>query len=149
MSDEPQIPYIGNLTPKNQASWVEMNLFMQNQLLRDADVMSMAHGVEIRIPFLDADFLRLSLKICSNIKYTGKNNKQLLIDSFKNILPMQVWNRPKMGFTFPFKEWLLNDKYAESKTGTKTASYHKKFTKGMLHWSQFLTVFLIEKNTDA
>lgn len=147
LGDEPQLPNIGNLAPKNQASWIEMNLFMQNQLIRDADVMSMAHGVEIRIPFLEADFLQLSLKIGSSIKYAGTNNKQLLIDSFKNILPMQVWNRPKMGFTFPLEDWLLRDKYAESKTEKKTAAYHKKFANGMLHWSQFLTVFLIENNT--
>lgn len=143
---QPQVPDISNLTARNQASWLEMNMFMQNQLLRDADVMSMAHGVEIRIPFLDADFIKLSLKISSHVKYAGSYNKQLLVDSFKNILPEQVWNRPKMGFTFPFKDWLVKDKYAGTHAGTKNAAYHKKFLEGKLHWSQFLTVFLIENN---
>jgi asparagine synthase (glutamine-hydrolysing) len=149
LNEQPQLPDISNLTAKNQASWLEMNLFMQNQLLRDADVMSMAHGVEIRVPFLEADFLKLSLKICSNIKYAGSHNKQLLIDSFKDILPEPVWNRPKMGFAFPFKDWLIKDQYANSHTGTKNAAYHAKFINGQLHWSQFLTIFLIENYANA
>src|SRR5260221_2373088 len=49
--------HIERLASFNQASWMETNLYMQNQLLRDADVMSMAHGVEIRVPFLDDAFI--------------------------------------------------------------------------------------------
>ena len=149
LEDQPQLAGISYLTAKNQCSWIETNLFMQNQLLRDADVMSMAHGVEIRVPFLDAEFLKLSLNLCSALKYSGKHNKQLLIDSFKDILPEQVWNRPKMGFTFPFKEWLIKDQYAGSLAGTKNAASHKKMVEGKLHWSQFLTVFLMENHTHA
>ena len=146
---QPQLPAIANLTAKNQASWLESNLYMQNQLLRDVDVMSMANGVEIRVPFLEAAFLKLTLKICSNIKYAGAFKKQLLIDSFINKLPEQVWNRPKMGFAFPFKDWLMKDRYAEGITGAKNAVNHKKFREGNLHWSQFLTVFLMENHADA
>jgi asparagine synthase (glutamine-hydrolysing) len=149
LETQPQLPDITNLTPKNQASWLEANLYMQNQLLRDVDVMSMANGVEIRVPFLEAAFLKLSLKICSDIKYPGAFKKQLLIDSFKSKLPEQVWNRPKMGFAFPFKDWLMNDQYAEGKSGAKSIDNHKKFMEGNLHWSQFLTVFLMENHTDA
>ncbi len=146
LEEQPQLPAISHLSAKNQASWLETNLFMQNQLLRDADVMSMAHGVEIRVPFLDAAFFKLSLQIASDVKYAGKFNKQLLVDSFKDILPEQVWNRPKMGFSFPFKEWLTRDQYAGGQTGSKNAGNHKKFVDGQLHWSQFLTVFLMENH---
>ena len=146
LQDGPVLPGIANLTAKNQASWIETNLYMQNQLLRDADVMSMAHGVEIRVPFLDAEFLKLSMQITSKVKYSGTFKKQLLIDSFKNILPAPVWNRPKMGFSFPFKDWLIKDPYAGE---TKNAFYHKKFVQGKLHWSQFLTIFLMEHHAGA
>lgn len=149
LEEQPLLPDIANLTAKNQASWLEVNLYMQNQLLRDADVMSMANGLEIRVPFLDAAFLKLSLQICSSIKYAGAFNKQLLIDSFKASLPKAVWNRPKMGFSFPFKDWLGRDQYADSHTGTKNAAYHRQFVAGKLHWSQFLTVFLIENHRDG
>ncbi len=145
----PQLPQITHLTEKNQASWIETNLYMQNQLLRDADVMSMAHGVEIRLPFLDAEFVKLSLQISSKTKYSGDFKKQLLIDSFKDILPEAVWNRPKMGFAFPFKEWLGKAQYADCLTGTKMGDYHKKFVSGNLHWAQFLTIFLMENKSNG
>ena len=144
LSEQPQLPVIDYLSPGNQASWIETNLYLQNQLLRDADVMSMAHGIEIRLPFLDTAFFKLSLQVCSSIKYAGKLNKQLLIDSFKDMIPAPVWNRPKMGFSFPFKDWLARDQYAASLTGKKNAEYHQKFVEGKLHWSQFLTIFLLQ-----
>lgn len=141
LNEQPVLPSIDYLTPKNQASWMEMNLYMQNQLLRDADVMSMAHGVEIRVPFLDKEFVKLSLQIQSDKKYSGNHSKQILIDTFKDILPDAIWKRPKMGFAFPFKEWLSNNEYAKSNSDN-----HKDFIKGNIHWSQFLTLLLIEKN---
>ena len=149
LEQQPQLPAISHLTPKNQAAWIETNLYMQNQLLRDADVMSMAHGVEIRVPFLDTDFLKLSLKITSNTKYAGEFKKQLLIDCFKDVLPEQVWNRTKMGFSFPFKYWLLNNQYAGNKAAIQKVACHEKFVSGKLHWSQFLTVFLMENYLKA
>ena len=144
LEEQPQLPTINNLTAKNQAGWIETNLYMQNQLLRDADVMSMAHGVEIRVPFLDNDLLKLSLQLCSKVKYEGDFKKQLLIDSFKDVLPAQVWNRPKMGFSFPFKQWLIKDQYAGNHSALQNAAYHEKFVGGKLHWSQFFTIFLME-----
>ena len=145
LEEEPLIKNIDYLTTGNQASWMECNLYMQNQLLRDADVMSMAHGVEIRLPFLDALFVNLSLQISSALKYKGDKRKQLLIDSFKDILPAPIWNRPKMGFAFPFKEWLGDDRYVKSKNGKYMGEYLSKMRSGDIHWSQFLTLLLIEK----
>jgi asparagine synthase (glutamine-hydrolysing) len=87
LREQPVMEKIDNLSTSNQASWIEMNLYMQNQLLRDSDVMSMAHGVEIRVPFLDKEFVELSMQIQSGIKYSGRYSKQLLIDAFKDVLP--------------------------------------------------------------
>lgn len=143
LSTQPQLENINYLTPQNQASWMEINLYMQNQLLRDADVMSMAHGLEIRLPFLDKSFMQLTLKIESATKYSGKLGKQLLIDAFKNELPPIVWNRPKMGFTFPFKKWLSNNQYNNSTSGTDSSAYHTKLKNNELHWSQFFTLYLL------
>jgi len=145
---EPWVPNIDYLTAKNQASWIETNLYMQNQLLRDADVMSMAHGVEIRVPFLDKDFVNLMLHVKSNIKYGGTTPKQLLIDSFKDILPEEIWNRPKMGFSFPFKQWL--SEHAQLKelmtgNGNKSRENYQQFISGHLHWSQIVTLLLLQK----
>jgi asparagine synthase (glutamine-hydrolysing) len=144
LSEQPSLPKIDHMTPQNQASWIETNMYMQNQLLRDSDVMSMAHGLEIRTPFLDADFIRRSLEINSFIKYGSGGNKQLLIDSFKDILPEPIWNRPKMGFSFPFKDWLARDEFARDIMAKGTNGNYKKFITGKMHWSQYLTALLVE-----
>jgi asparagine synthase (glutamine-hydrolysing) len=147
LQETPQYNDLSALSPGNQMSWVETNIYMQNQLLRDADVMSMAHGVEIRVPYLDKEFIALTMKIRSTIKYAGPKHKQLLIDSFKDILPRPVWNRPKMGFSFPFKEWFSRNELVKD-LGIE-ASYYERFISGNIHWSQFLTLALIKNNTVA
>ncbi|HET7117651.1 MAG TPA: asparagine synthase (glutamine-hydrolyzing), partial [Hanamia sp.] len=143
LRDHPVTENINNLTSFNQASWLEMNLFMQNQLLRDVDVMGMAHGIEIRVPFLDKEFVELSMQINSKVKSGGRLPKQLLIDSFKEILPEPVWNRPKMGFGLPFKQWLANDEFMKSIIDPSGADY-KGLISGSSHWSQFLSLALMK-----
>ena len=152
LNEQPVLDKISHLAPGNQASWIEMNLYMQNQLLRDSDVMSMAHGIEIRVPFLDKEFIKLSLQIQSSIKYAGKFKKQLLIDTFKDVLPEPIWNRPKMGFTFPFNEWLAKDELVKESiyaAGNSSQLYYKKFIDGDLHWSQLMTLVLLQNNVHA
>lgn len=150
LEESPAFKNIDYLTAQNQVSWMEINMYMQNQLLRDADVMGMSHGVEIRVPFLDNDFIELSLKISSAVKYSGKLGKQLLIDAFSDILPEQIWNRPKMGFTFPFKEWFSNNEYArEASNGNNLQEQHKKLVAGNIHWSQFFTLLLMQQYPNA
>jgi asparagine synthase (glutamine-hydrolysing) len=152
LKEQPQLVNIDSLSPFDQAGWMEMNLYMQNQLLRDSDVMSMSHGVEIRVPFLDKEFIKLSLQIQSSIKQGGGFSKQLLIDSFKDILPEPIWNRPKMGFSFPFKEWLAKDELVKESmfsANGETKINYEKFLSSNLHWSQLLTLVLLHKNINA
>ena len=145
----PLLHNIDFLSSGNQASWLERNLYMQNQLLRDADVMSMAHGIEIRVPFLDAEFTKFSMEISSGVKYSGHFKKQLLIDAFKDVLPEPIWNRPKMGFSFPFKDWLSDDRYALPGKGKQFTIAHDRLKADGLHWSQFFTLLLMENHRRA
>jgi len=140
---------VNRLSEKNQASWMEFNLYMQNQLLRDADVMSMAHGVEIRLPFLDDNLIRIALKINSPVKYKGALPKQFLINIFKKSLPETIWNRPKMGFSFPFAQWLGNNIYVKElmqNSTPATQENHKKFIEGNLHWSRLMTLIILRRH---
>ncbi len=145
LSEEPGYQDLSTLSAPNQASWIETNMFMQNQLLRDSDVMSMAHGIEIRVPFLDNQLLELTHSIQSGVKYTGTHPKQLLIDAFKDILPEPIWNRPKMGFGFPFKKWLAKDEFIKSVISPDSQEF-QQFISGSMHWSQFLSLVLIKNN---
>lgn len=148
LRDQPQCDNIRSLGTYNQASWLELNLFMQNQLLRDVDVMSMSHGIEIRVPFLDKEVVELAMNLKGDVKSKGQFPKQLLIDTFKEILPEPIWNRPKMGFGFPFKKWLENDDYVKSLIDPGSREYHR-FASGTMHWSQFLSLILIKNRTAA
>ena len=142
LKEQPVFDSIEDLTPFDQASWMELNMFMQNQLLRDVDVMGMSHGIEIRVPFLDTNFVDLSMKISDPLKSKGRLPKQLLIDSFRDILPESIWNRPKMGFGFPFKKWLKNEELVKIHFSTADKNY-QSFISGKMHWSQFLSLVLI------
>src|SRR5690606_31929694 len=105
--------------------------------------MSMAHGIEIRVPFLDNRFLDLTHSIQSGVKYSGTHPKQLLIDAFADVLPEPIWNRPKMGFGFPFKKWLANDDFVKSIISPDSPQF-QQFISGSMHWSQFLSLVLIK-----
>lgn len=152
LNDIPVFQDLPNLPLKEQASWMEWNIYMQNQLLRDADVMGMANGIEIRVPFLDEDFIRLALSIDPALKYRDNKQKPLLIDAYKTELPEAIWNRPKMGFSFPFASWLRKSTYVKElmERGDKSSfSNYNLFMKGQLHWSQIMSLIIINNRQHA
>jgi asparagine synthase (glutamine-hydrolysing) len=89
-------------------SLCEINTYLQNTLLRDTDQMSMAVALEVREPFLDYRLVEFALSVSDEHKYPH-SPKKLLVDSLGDLLPAEIVNRPKMGFTLPWKEWLKND----------------------------------------
>ncbi len=84
-------------------SLLELSLYMRNQLLRDSDVFSMAHGLELRVPFVDARLIRSLWTLPAHIRMRGQ--KGLLVDAVSEI-PDWVSKQPKKGFRFPFQQWL-------------------------------------------
>jgi len=95
---EPSFRTIGD-----HISFLEMTRYMLNQLLRDSDVMSMANGLELRVPFVDSRLISVVGAIPAN--YRLKRGKKLLIDAVPEI-PEWVRNRRKQGFSFPLREWI-------------------------------------------
>lgn len=146
LNNHPRLSELNIEDPKNEASWMEYHLYMQHQLLRDSDVMSMAHGVEIRVPFLDHRLVQWVMQLDPKIKYGGERPKQLLIDAFADLLPESIWNRSKMGFSFPFNEWLKGNAWAEAmvnKRSGKMETYYKNFLQGNLHWYQLMSLLIM------
>lgn len=92
----------------SRVSLFEIQTYMQNVLLRDADQMSMAVALEVRVPFLDYKLVEFALSVNDEYKYPH-TQKKLLVDSLGDLLPDNIVNRPKMGFVLPWKEWLKND----------------------------------------
>ncbi len=92
----------------SQVSLAELSTYLQNVLLRDTDQMSMAHALEVRVPFLDHHLVEYVLGVNDRIKYPH-TPKQLLVDSLGDLLPRAIVDRPKMGFVLPWEQWLKND----------------------------------------
>lgn len=102
-----------NLSKHEQLSKVsiaEISTYMQNVLLRDSDQMSMAHALEVRVPFLDHELVELLISVPDKLKFPH-TQKKLLVESLPDLLPDYIVNRPKMGFVFPWQKWLKKDLY--------------------------------------
>ena len=89
-------------------SRVETHLYMGNTLLRDADVNSMAHSVELRVPFVARPVLEAAGEIPGKLHLGGqRQGKYLLRQAVSDLLPEAVRSRPKTGFSLPINDWLF------------------------------------------
>ena len=91
--------------PINLASAIEMSGYLPNTLLRDTDTMSMAHGLEVRVPFLDHRLIERLLELPGRVKLRTGAKKWLLVAAAGD-LPEMVTQRRKQGFELPFDRWL-------------------------------------------
>jgi len=90
-----------------ELSWGEMSHYMRDTLLRDSDAMSMAHSLELRVPFLDTPLVTRVLAYPAREKFNSQRPKDLLLRATQDLIPEEIWNRPKMGFTLPMRAWML------------------------------------------
>lgn len=116
---------------------MEREMYMQNQLLKDSDTMSMQHGIEIRVPFLDNEFLYILNNLKEEVLFLTPGKKEVLIELFENILPKEIYDRPKKGFQFPFKIWLKQLNGVNEMLNTQGFSNElKSFNNDKIHWSK-------------
>lgn len=99
----------GELSLMQQVSFHEMTGYMRNTLLRDSDVFSMAHGLEIRTPFVDRSVVRAALNAPDSAKLRRGRPKPLLVAAMGDRLPTSLLQRPKQGFTIPFQAWMKTE----------------------------------------
>jgi asparagine synthase (glutamine-hydrolysing) len=93
-------------TLEDEVSYLEMTRYMRNQLLRDSDVMSMAWSLELRVPFVDSQLIETVEHIPADFRLRA--GKQIVLDAIPEI-PDWVRHRPKQGFAFPFREWIMGE----------------------------------------
>ena len=116
-------------------------MYMQNQLLKDSDFMSMWHALEIRVPYLDKDLVALVQSIPSSLRFSDVKPKYMLTEAFKDILPIEIWNRPKQGFTFPFAVWMKENEIARPISEVEN-KFFNQFENGKLSWARYWAVKL-------
>jgi asparagine synthase (glutamine-hydrolysing) len=137
----------------SRISVLELTGYMRSVLLRDSDVLSMAHGLELRVPYLDHLFVEDCLKLgtaCPN-----GSPKAWLLKAAGDLLPAGIAKRPKQGFALPMAEWMRGPLRAFTDEGlavitrseilpkTDVLSLQRDFERGRLHWSrlwQFVTL---------
>jgi asparagine synthase (glutamine-hydrolysing) len=133
------------LDTMGKISWAEMQGYMIPMLLRDSDQMSMAVGLEIRVPFLDHRLVEEVISFPQQYK-TGKGVKPLLIDAFKEELPTEVYDRPKQGFVLPLQDWIKGPLLNFTNEGVEAAAgllelnepllQRDLFLEDKLHWTR-------------
>jgi asparagine synthase (glutamine-hydrolysing) len=93
----------------NHVSYLELRNYLANTLLRDADCMSMAHGVEVRVPFIDHKLVEFLFTFPGALKVGDRLAKHLLVGATRGLLPDMITKRRKQGFTLPFEHWLKDE----------------------------------------
>jgi asparagine synthase (glutamine-hydrolysing) len=100
---------IADPTPRDAISRLELTRYMRNQPLRDSDTMSMAWGLELRVPFLDGPLVDTLSTIPARVRL--QPGKRFLLQAVPEV-PEWVAAQPKRGFMFPFERW-LGDEWRE------------------------------------
>lgn len=113
--DAPYETYLGHLRdvadadPLNRALYADLKLYLPGDLLTLTDRISMAHSLEVRVPFLDHELLEFAATIPPALKLAGMEKKHILKRAVADLLPEDFLTRRKMGFSAPVAVWFRNE----------------------------------------
>ena len=91
------------------ACTADLLTYLPCDLNTKVDIATMAHSLECRQPFLDHHLVEFAASIPTSMKVRRGTGKQILQDTFGDLLPENIWNRPKMGFGVPLDRWFRNE----------------------------------------
>ncbi len=145
----------------NRVSYLELRCYMLNTLLRDADVMSMSQGLEVRVPLIDHRLARTVMGIPGPSKM-GATPKKLLVEALAGSLPDEIVHRPKRGFTLPFEHWMRQELRPEVEPmlrakrvhegplgalldGKETEHVWKEFLAGRTSWTRPWSLYVLQR----
>jgi asparagine synthase (glutamine-hydrolysing) len=137
-----------NIDDQEYVSLLESKIYMTNQLLKDTDCMSMWHGLEVRVPFLDIGLLRCVELIKPADRYKDEGHKYLLTASNPGTIPRAIIDREKKGFTFPMSTWMRNSpqRFKELiRRGETQDRIIRGFKGGYDHWSKYWSLAVLEQ----
>jgi asparagine synthase (glutamine-hydrolysing) len=90
--------------------YIDIYTWLIGDILAKADKMTMAHSLELRVPFLDRKVADLARTLPDNFKWHSGETKYLLREAFRDIIPESTRKRKKLGFPTPVRNWLTKDK---------------------------------------
>jgi asparagine synthase (glutamine-hydrolysing) len=97
---------VADRDPLEQALYLDTHLFLPDGLLIYGDKMTMAHGLEQRVPFLDVELMRFVERIPAQLRVRGLKRKWLHKRAMARLVPQEIVDRPKLGFSTPYDRWL-------------------------------------------
>lgn len=100
---------VAHAEPLDQVSYADLHSFLPHNLLEYGDRMSMAHGLEVRLPFTDHKLIELAMRIPARHKLHGRTSKHVLREAMRPVLPRQVLDRSKLGLNPPLGIWLKRE----------------------------------------
>ncbi len=92
--------------PVTRMQYVDLNLWMPGDILMKADKMTMAHSLELRVPFLDKELFELARRIPASLRIAGGTTKYIFRKAMEGLIPAPILDRPKLGFPVPIRQWL-------------------------------------------
>ncbi len=126
----------------NQASALELGGYLPNTLLRDTDVMSMAHGLEVRVPLLDHLLIERLLRIDGRVKlgYGLREVQKWLLVRAAGDLPAEIVERRKRGFEIPFALWFRGALRSRIEESLRAPGLERVLNREAVErvWSEFL-----------
>jgi asparagine synthase (glutamine-hydrolysing) len=144
---------LDSLRPEERISALEMSQYLQVQLLRDTDVTSMRHSLEVRTPLVDLDLLRAALRVPADLRRAGPA-KRALREAPTPPVPDAVWNRKKQGFILPFESWLREGSISSTLpshawlSGGAQDSVRQSVAAGRTHWSRLWALVVLGEFLD-
>ncbi len=102
---------VENQDQVTQMQYLDLHLWMTGDILLKADKMSMAHSLELRVPFLDKEVMALAERIPTKHRVTSDQTKYAMRIAALKACPPQTANKKKLGFPVPIRVWLKEDKY--------------------------------------
>ena len=145
----------------NRAAFAEIDVYLRNVLLRDADVMGMAHGLEIREPLLDHELVETVLALGDDEKRRGRGPKPLLARALGRELPTHTLRRKKQGFSLPLDPWIrgalrskvesvmrdssMGGPVGEALDPEVVESIWREFLAGRRHWTAPWAIYVVKR----
>jgi len=140
-------------------SCMESRSYMVDTLLRDTDSMSMAHSLEVRVPFLNHALVEFVSRLPGSIKQVNGVPKPALVNALADLLPAEVVSQPKRTFTLPWEHWLRHSLQKEMAAEFQNVApplkdylhakhcgqVWKNFLAGKTSWSRVWSLFVLNR----
>ena len=101
--------FLNDESGMNDYLLADQEIVLPGDMLTKVDLMSMSNSLEVRVPFIDKSVVDFANSLPVDYKVTGQSRKRIVQDAFRQILPSQIYQRPKKGFEVPLLQWMRKE----------------------------------------